>query len=199
MTTAEGGYGNPFIPPFYDIFWSGVVLLLLGFFFFKYALPRINSILDERASKIEGGIELAERVQAEAQESKAQSAAELAEARQEAAGIREEANADGSAIVAEARDKARADAARIVEAAHRQIDAERAAAVVSLREEVGGLATELASRIVGESLADDARRSRVVDRFLDELDADLAQGGDVVSTTAGPAATEAASETSKED
>jgi F-type H+-transporting ATPase subunit b len=35
---------------------------------------------------------------------------------------------------------------------------------------VGSLATELASKIVGESLADEARRSRVVDRFLDELD-----------------------------
>ncbi|HLV57212.1 MAG TPA: F0F1 ATP synthase subunit B, partial [Actinotalea caeni] len=63
--------------------------------------------------------------------------------------------------------------ARIIETAHRQIEAERAAAVVSLREEVGGLATELASRIVGESLADEARQSRVIDRFLEELDAGL--------------------------
>ena len=40
----------------------------------------------------------------------------------------------------------------------------------SLRAEVGTLATELASRIVGESLADQARQSRMVDRFLDELE-----------------------------
>jgi F-type H+-transporting ATPase subunit b len=36
---------------------------------------------------------------------------------------------------------------------------------------VGSLATQLASKIVGESLEDEARRTRVVDRFLDELDA----------------------------
>ena len=41
----------------------------------------------------------------------------------------------------------------------------------SLRAEVGTLATELASRIVGEALADSARQSRVIDRFLDELEA----------------------------
>ena len=61
------------------------------------------------------------------------------------------------------------EAERIVETAHRQIEAERKQASVSLRAEVGTLATELASRIVGESLQDEARQSRVVDRFLDEL------------------------------
>jgi F-type H+-transporting ATPase subunit b len=36
---------------------------------------------------------------------------------------------------------------------------------------VGSLATELASRIVGESLTDEARQGRMVDRFLDGLEA----------------------------
>ena len=44
------------------------------------------------------------------------------------------------------------------------------AAVTSLRAEVGTLATTLAGRIVGESLEDEARQSRVVDRFLAELE-----------------------------
>ena len=48
--------------------------------------------------------------------------------------------------------------------------AERAQAVVSLRSEVGRLSTELASRIVGESLHDQARQSGIVDRFLAELE-----------------------------
>lgn len=175
MTTAHEtptGIGI-FIPPVYDWFWSLLVTAIIAVFFFKYLLPKLNAILDERAAKIEGGIALAEKVQAEAAEAKAQTKAELDEARTVAAGIKEEATADGAAIVAEARAKAQAEAARIIETAHRQIEAERAAAVVSLREEVGGLATELASRIVGESLADEARQSRVIDRFLEELDAGL--------------------------
>ncbi|HWS57852.1 MAG TPA: F0F1 ATP synthase subunit B, partial [Actinotalea sp.] len=83
---------------------------------------------------------------------------------------REEARVEGGTILVELREKASADAARILESAQRQIEAERQQASVALRAEVGALATELASRIVGESLADEARRSRVVDRFLDELE-----------------------------
>ncbi|MFL6155700.1 MAG: F0F1 ATP synthase subunit B [Marmoricola sp.] len=92
-------------------------------------------------------------------------------ARQEAARIREEAREQGAAIVAEMREQAQAEAARIVEHAHTQIEADRQTAVTTLRSEVGSLATELAGRIVGESLEDQARQSRVVERFLDELDA----------------------------
>jgi F-type H+-transporting ATPase subunit b len=68
------------------------------------------------------------------------------------------------------RDQAQAEARRVTEAAQSQIEAERQQALTSLRAEVGTLATELASRIVGESLADQARQSRMVDRFLDELE-----------------------------
>ncbi|MFV0426818.1 MAG: F0F1 ATP synthase subunit B [Beutenbergiaceae bacterium] len=174
MITANAPEGIAlFIPPGYDILWSVVVTVVIAFFFFKYLLPKINAILDERAAKIEGGIALAEKVQAEAADARAQTEAELNRARDDAAGIKSEASADGAAIVAQARAKAQTEAARILEAAERQIEAQRAAAVTSLREEVGGLATELASRIVGESLADDARQSRVIDRFLDELEGGL--------------------------
>lgn len=177
MIGAEGdapeGIGI-FIPGIYDWFWSLIVVGTIAFFFFRYLLPKLNAILDERSAKIEGGIALAEKVQAEAAQAKADTEAELAQARDQAADIKDEASSDGAAIVAEARAKAQAEAARIVESAHRQIEAERASAVVSLREEIGGLATELASRIVGESLADEARQSRVIDRFLDELDEGLA-------------------------
>jgi hypothetical protein len=39
-----------------------------------------------------------------------------------------------------------------------------------LRTEVGTLATSLAGRIVGESLEDEVRQRRTVDRFLAELE-----------------------------
>ena len=68
------------------------------------------------------------------------------------------------------REQAQVEAARIVEHAHAQIEADRKSAAASLRGEVGTLATTLAGRIVGESLDDEARQSRVVDRFLTELE-----------------------------
>ena len=95
---------------------------------------------------------------------------ELADARAEAAKIREDARGEGTAIVAEHRVKASAEADRILETAQRQIEAERKQVSVSLRTEVGALATQLASKIVGESLEDEARQRRTVERFLDGLD-----------------------------
>ncbi|MGC0143284.1 F0F1 ATP synthase subunit B [Pseudactinotalea sp. Z1732] len=181
---------NLFVPPGYDILWSLVVLVIIGFFFYKFLLPRINAVLDERAAKIEGGLALAEQAQEDAAAAKSERQEELARARREAAEIREDANAQAAQIVAEAREQAKAEATRLVETANRQIEAERRSAVVSLRSEIGGLATELSSRIIGEALADDARQSRVIDRFLDELESgtgeqELADAG--VSADTGPA------------
>jgi len=169
MITAETP-SNPFIPAPFEIIWSLVFVAIFAVFIIKYLMPKMNAILDERAAKIEGGLELADKAQAEAAEARAETERQLAAARREAAGIREEANSDASQIVTEAKTKAQSEATRIAENAQRQIEAARQSAVVSLRADVGTLAAELASRIVGESLADDARQSRVIDRFLDELD-----------------------------
>lgn len=160
-----------FIPAGYDIFWSAVVLVFVAWMFYKLVLPKFTEILDERTAKIEGGLDKAEHAQAEADALLAEYKAQLKDARTEAARIREDARAEGTAIVAEARAKASEESARIFETAQRQIEAERQAAAISLRTDVGTLATELASKIVGESLEDAARQSRVVDRFLDELEA----------------------------
>ncbi|GIJ00151.1 ATP synthase F0 subcomplex B subunit [Sediminihabitans luteus] len=160
-----------FLPATYDIFWSAVVLVIIAVVFYKVVLPKFQVIFDERTEKIEGGLKQAETAQAEAAAALAEYHQQLQEARTEAAKIREEARAEGSAIVDDLRAKASEDAARIVETAHRQIEAERQQASVSLRTEVGSLATELASKIVGESLEDAARQSRVVDRFLEDLEA----------------------------
>ena len=176
-----------FLPAPYDILWSSVVLLVIAVVFYKAILPKFQAVLDERTAKIEGGLAKAESAQAEAAAALAEYHQQLQEARAEAAKIREEARAEGGAIVADLRTKASDDAARIVETAHRQIEAERQQAAVSLRNDVGLLATELASKIVGESLADSARQSRVVDRFLDELEA---AGPATASAVSGRAAEE---------
>lgn len=177
LAAEPGAEQNPLLPAPYDIIWSLVVAVVIGVAFYRWVMPKFTAILDERAEKIEGGLAKAEHAQAEAEAALAEYHAQLAEARAEAGRIREEARAEGQAIVAELRQKATEDAARIVENAHRQIEAERQQAAVALRAEIGALATELASRIVGEALADEARQSRVIDRFLDELEAEVAGSG----------------------
>ncbi|WP_344245232.1 F0F1 ATP synthase subunit B [Isoptericola hypogeus] len=171
LAAEEETTANLLLPHTYDIVWSLVIVVIVGLVFYKYVLPKFQAVLDERTAKIEGGLAKAEQVQEEAAAALAEYHQQLAEARADAAKTREEARAEGTAIVAELKTKAQEDASRIVETAHRQIEAERQTAAVSLRAEVGALATELASKIVGESLEDSARQSRVVDRFLDELEA----------------------------
>ena len=144
-----------------------VVFGILG----RLLIPRITHTLNEREDAIQGGINRADEAQAEAQAVLAQYRAQLEDAKHEAARMREEAREQGAQIIAEMRERAEAEARRITEAAQSQIEAERQQALISLRAEVGSLATELASRIVGESLTDHVRQGRMVDRFLDGLEA----------------------------
>jgi F-type H+-transporting ATPase subunit b len=161
---------NPLIPHPIEMILSLVVFAILFWLVKKFVVPSFEKTFAERTAAIEGGLQAAETKQAEADAKLAELEQQLADARHEAARIREEAREQGAQIVAEMRDQANAESARIVEHGKAQIEAERQQAVTSLRAEVGTLATGLAGRIVGESLDDDARQGRVVDRFLAELE-----------------------------
>ncbi len=161
---------NPLIPHPIEIVLSIVVFGLLYYLAKKYVVPNFEKTFAERTSAIEGGLQAAETKQAEADAKLAELEQRLSEARHEAAKIREDAREQGAQIVAEMRQQAQDEANRITEHGKAQIEAERQHAVTSLRAEVGSLATSLAGRIVGESLEDDDRSGRVVDRFLADLE-----------------------------
>ncbi|MCW2775243.1 MAG: synthase subunit [Nocardioides sp.] len=151
---------------FVELIAFGVLLFLLG----KYVIPPINRAMTARQEAIRAEFAELDEAKSEAEAAEEEFKSQIADARHEAARIREEAREQGAAIIAEMREQAQTEAARIIEHAHAQIEADRKAAVTSLRAEVGTLATTLAGRIVGESLEDEARQSRVVDRFLAELE-----------------------------
>ena len=161
---------SPLLPQPYDILWSAVCFVIILFFFWKYALPKLNAMLDERGALIEGNIEKAAEAKAEADAALEEYRAQLADARGEAAKIRDQARADGVKILNELKEQAQAEANRITAAAKVSIEAERQSAIVSLRSEVGSLALSLASGVIGESLNDDKRATAVVDRFLADLE-----------------------------
>jgi len=161
---------DPLIPSTPELIIGAIVFIVVFGVLGKMLLPRLQQTLAERTELIEGGLARSEEAQAEAKQLLDQYRQQLAEARHEAARLREEAREQGAQIIAEMRQQAEAEARRITEAAQSQVQAERQQALTALRTEVGTLATELASRIVGESLTDEARQSRMVDRFLDELE-----------------------------
>ncbi|GII75126.1 ATP synthase subunit b [Sphaerisporangium rufum] len=161
---------NPLLPDVAEMVIGGFSFLVVLFLVGRMLVPRLQKTLAERTEAIEGGIKKAEDAQAEAQRTLEEYKAKLSEARHEAARMREEAREQAAQIKTELREEAQAEARRLVEAAHAQIEADRQQAFTQLRGEIGRLATELAGRIVGESLEDQTRQSRIVDRFLDELE-----------------------------
>ncbi|MEV0961265.1 MULTISPECIES: F0F1 ATP synthase subunit B [unclassified Streptomyces] len=167
---AAGEEQSPLVPPGPELLVGTIAFAIVFFFLAKKLLPNINRVLEERREAIEGGMEKAEAAQVEAQSVLEQYRAQLAEARHEAARLRQEATEQGAAIIAEMRAEGQRQREEIVAAGHAQIEADRKAAASALRQDVGQLATDLAGKLVGESLEDHARQSRVIDRFLDELE-----------------------------
>ena len=158
------------LPALPDLIWGSLAFVIVLIFIIWKVLPRFNAALDARADAIEGGLKRAEEAQAGAQEALEAYNAQLSEARSEAAGIREQAREDAKRIRAELIEQAQTDAARVVASAQAQIEAERQSALVSLKSEVGAIAIDLASGVIGESL-NDKRSNDIVDRFLADLEA----------------------------
>jgi len=161
---------NPLIPHTAELIVGAIAFTLLFLVLRSKVVPMFEKAFTARTEAIQGGFERAEKAQLEAQRALAQYNEQLSKAREESQTMREEARAQGVAIIEELRAKAQEEAARITASAHASIEAERQQAITSLRNEVGTIAIELASKIVGEALDDQARQSRVVDRFLDDLE-----------------------------
>ncbi|WP_369134538.1 F0F1 ATP synthase subunit B [Modestobacter sp. I12A-02662] len=161
---------NPLIPPLGEIIIGLIAFAIVLFVMFRFVAPQFERAFVARRDAIEGGIERAEAMQAEAKAALEQYRAQLAEARTEAAQIRDAARAEGQQIIEQLRAQAQEESARIVARGEEQLTASRQQVINELRGQIGALAVDLAGRVVGESLADDARRSGTVDRFLDQLD-----------------------------
>ena len=158
------------LPHTADIIWGGLSFAVILVLFSKFVMPRMREMTAERTAKIEGGLKQAEQSQEEAQTLLAQYREALASANKEAADIRQAAVAERTAIIEEAKKAAAAAASAVTSNAQAALEADRARIAAELRRDLGASATELASRIVGESLKDDARATAVVDRFITELE-----------------------------
>ncbi|MFK5633235.1 MULTISPECIES: F0F1 ATP synthase subunit B [unclassified Ornithinimicrobium] len=165
----------PILPYMPELIFGLIVFGLFYWFVAKKVVPNLERAYAERTAAIEGGIAAAEQAQAEAAAAKKQYEDQLGDARAEASRIREHAKEQGAQIVADLRQQAQTEANRITETAHKQVEAERQQAMVQLRGEVGEISTNLASKIVGESLHDEARQRGIVDRFLADLESGSAR------------------------
>ena len=167
---SEGEALNPLIPHTAELVVGTIAFTLLFLVLRKAVVPMFEKAFTARTEAIQGGLERAEKAQLEAQRALVQYNEQLSSAQGEASKLREDARVQGAVILEELRTKAQEEAARITATAHASIEAERQQAITSLRNEVGALAVELASKIVGEALEDQARQSWIVDRFIEDLE-----------------------------
>lgn len=165
----EGG-NSILLPKLYDVVWSAVVFVIILLIMWKFVLPRFQEMMAEREDRIKGGIERAQAAQAEAKAALEKNNSQLAEARAEAAEIREAAREKGKQIQADMRAEAEAESRRIVEAGEKQLQASRDQVVAELRTELGQNSINLAEQLLGAELSDSSRRSGTIDQFLSELD-----------------------------
>lgn len=162
---------NPILPIWQELVVGVIAFGVLCYALMKFVFPRMEATFKARVEAIEGGIERAEAAQKEASALLEQYKTQLAAARTDAARIRDEARADAESIRQDVLAKAAEERDRIIAAGKDQLAAERQTILRELRAEVGTIAVDLAGRIVGESLADEARKRGTVERFLSELEA----------------------------
>ncbi|MGH3544383.1 MAG: F0F1 ATP synthase subunit B [Mycobacteriales bacterium] len=161
---------SPVIPVISELIVGFIAFGILCFILMRYVFPKMEQLYRARVDAIEGGLQRAEQAQQEAAQVLRLYTEQLAQARSEAIAIRDEAREEGTQILQDLRVQAQEESARIITRGEQQLATSRQQLISELRTEIGQLSVELASRIVGESLADEARRAGTVERFLDELE-----------------------------
>lgn len=152
-----------------------IAFAIMVYILAKYVIPPINKAMTDRQNQIRKEFADLEEAQSDARDAEKKYKDVLAEAKHEAATIREDAREQGAAIIVDLRQQAQEESERILRHGRAQLEAERSQAVQSLRTEVGTMATDLAGRIVGESLQDDDRQARTVERFISALEDESSQ------------------------
>jgi len=147
---------------------GAVAFAILFAFMVKWVLPRLNTVLEERRSQIQGNLEKAEATRVEADQVLADYRAQLANARDETNRIIEEARKTADQVRKDLQSKAEQESQATVARAQEEIRAERDRVFQELRAQVGDIAVELAGRVVGASL-DKGAHERLIDEYIDQV------------------------------
>jgi F-type H+-transporting ATPase subunit b len=147
---------------------GAIAFFVVFFFMWKWVLPRVNTLLEERRAQIQGQLESAEQTRQQAERELADYRSQLAGAREESNRIIEEARATAEQFRHDIQGKAEEESRLIVARAQDEIRAERDRVFNELRTQVGDIAVELAGRVVGAEL-DTTSHERLIDDYIDQV------------------------------
>jgi F-type H+-transporting ATPase subunit b len=165
---AEGSDKENLYPHAAELIVGAVAFAIIFFFMWKWVLPRVNTLLEQRREQIQGEIERAERAHGEADAELARYREQLANAREEANRIIEEARQTASQLQADLQARAERESQAIVARAQDEIRAERDRVFQELRAQVADIAVGLAGKVVGQSL-DASAHERLIDEYIDQV------------------------------
>jgi F-type H+-transporting ATPase subunit b len=148
-----------------------LVFVALIWFTMKFVWPMILGPMEERKQKIAAGLAAAEKAKQDLAKANESADALVREARQKAAQIIDQAGKRSNEMIEEAKGAASSEAQRLVAQAHEEAARESSRAREGLRQEVGKLAVEGASRLLGREI--DAKTHA---ELLDKLAAEVSRG-----------------------
>lgn len=134
-----------------------VVLAVL----WRYVLPPVNRALEQRQGEIRDSLQAAERAKAEADETRAERAGILEQARQQAREIVANANTTAERVRGEAVQRGQQEYERIVSSAEAEIALARQRAVDEVSRRVGTLVLSVARQVVGREIDAEAHRGLI--------------------------------------
>ena len=150
---------------------QGVVFFVVAWAVMKFIWPTFMGAIETRQKKIAEGLAAASKSEKDLDEAEARSKEIIREARDRAAQIVDQASKRSNEIIDEAKGTASTEAQRLVAQAHDEVARETTRAREGLRQEVGKLAVEGASRLLGREI--DAKTHA---ELLDKLAAEVARG-----------------------
>jgi F-type H+-transporting ATPase subunit b len=168
LLAAETSDKENLYPHASELIVGAISFAIIYFFLWKWVLPRMNALLEERREKIQGEMERAEATRSDADELLVNYKAQLASARDEGNRIIDEARKTADQLRADLQSRAEEESHSIVARAQEEIRAERDRVFQELRIQVGQIAVELAGKVVGESL-DTSAHTRLIDEYIDEV------------------------------
>ncbi|HWE92320.1 MAG TPA: F0F1 ATP synthase subunit B [Pseudonocardiaceae bacterium] len=150
---------------------EGVGFLLVVYVIWRKVVPPLGKAMRRQQDAIRKQVEDAKLASERLAEAERKYQDAIAEARTEAAKIRDAARVDADRIVVEMREQAEREVARIRQRGEEDLVSQRQQVARELRARIGELSVDLAGKLVTERLASDQQRSAAVDRLLDQLEA----------------------------
>jgi F-type H+-transporting ATPase subunit b len=148
--------------------WTLVTFVVLLVLLAKFAFKPIAQGLDRRGETIKKSIEDAEKQRLDAKKLMDDYQKQLAEARNEAGKIIEEARQLGERVRKEVVDKSNAEASAAVQRAQEEIQRQKEKGIQEMKDTVAALSVQIASRVIEKEL-NEATHRELVDNLIKDL------------------------------